>query len=126
MRACDLTHAGVGPSDYPRGMPGDGDVWRLHHAGAVVADLVVTGTDQPWLEARCEPREGFDAVRQLFADDVAVLEAEEPDVAALEAAQDRIQAATTLTYPDGRPVPEFLLHIDGDTAWWRWSDEPFD
>ena len=27
--------------------------------------------------------------------------------------------------PDGRPVPEFLLHVDGDDAWWRWSDEPF-
>jgi hypothetical protein len=31
-----------------------------------------------------------------------------------------------LTYPDGRDVPEYLLHIDGDEAWWRWSDEPFD
>ena len=25
-----------------------------------------------------------------------------------------------------RNVPEFLLHIEGDTAWWRWNDEPFD
>jgi hypothetical protein len=23
-------------------------------------------------------------------------------------------------------VPEFLLHIDGTEAWWRWSDEPFE
>lgn len=27
--------------------------------------------------------------------------------------------------PDGRPVPEFLLHIEGADAWLRWSDEPF-
>jgi hypothetical protein len=29
-----------------------------------------------------------------------------------------------LLAPDGRPVPELLLHIEGD-AWWRWSDKPF-
>jgi hypothetical protein len=23
-------------------------------------------------------------------------------------------------------VAEFLLHIQGDQAWWRWSYEPFD
>jgi hypothetical protein len=33
--------------------------------------------------------------------------------------------AVSLAYPDGRRVPEFLLHIDGLEAWWRWSDEPF-
>jgi hypothetical protein len=32
----------------------------------------------------------------------------------------------TLWYPDGREVPEFLLHLDGSVAWWRWSDEHFD
>jgi hypothetical protein len=26
---------------------------------------------------------------------------------------------------DGHPVAEFLLHSDGDDAWWRWSDTPF-
>ncbi|MEV6847472.1 hypothetical protein [Actinoplanes sp. NPDC051411] len=34
--------------------------------------------------------------------------------------------AVTLRYPEGNEVPEFLLHIQGDEAWWRWSDEPFD
>jgi hypothetical protein len=42
-----------------------------------------------------------------------------------EAAYDRIRQAVRLLAPDGRPVAEFLLHIDGDDAWWRWSDEPF-
>jgi predicted GTPase len=26
---------------------------------------------------------------------------------------------------DGGSVPEFLLHIKNDEAWFRWSDEPF-
>lgn len=41
-----------------------------------------------------------------------------------EAAYETIRGAVTLHYPGGRPVPEFLLHIDGGDAWWRWSDEP--
>ncbi|MCM2387426.1 hypothetical protein [Streptomyces albipurpureus] len=33
----------------------------------------------------------------------------------------------TLTFPDGGPVVEFMLHIHDDgTASWRWHDEPFD
>jgi hypothetical protein len=28
-----------------------------------------------------------------------------------------------MTFPDGRDVPEWLLHIDGDEAWWRWADD---
>ena len=45
---------------------------------------------------------------------------------AWEAAQERIRATCTLRYPDGRTVPEFLLHVDGADAWWRWLDKPFD
>ena len=42
-----------------------------------------------------------------------------------ESAYAQVREAVTLHYPDGRVVPEFLLHIDGDEAWFRWSDEPF-
>jgi hypothetical protein len=31
----------------------------------------------------------------------------------------RLPAAACLLAPDGRPVPEFLLHIQGAEAWWR-------
>lgn len=30
-----------------------------------------------------------------------------------------------LTGPEGKAVAEFLLHIQGDRAWFRWSDTPF-
>jgi hypothetical protein len=42
-----------------------------------------------------------------------------------EAAYQRIREAVRLLAPDGEPVPESLLHIQGTDAWWRWSDEPF-
>ncbi|MFF5081676.1 hypothetical protein ACFY36_31895 [Actinoplanes sp. NPDC000266] len=51
----------------------------------VLADLVVTDADFPWLYA----------------------------------------AVVALRSPERADVPEFLLHLDGDEGWWRWSDEPF-
>jgi hypothetical protein len=31
-----------------------------------------------------------------------------------------------MAFPDGRPVPEFMLHIhDNGTAGWRWHHELF-
>lgn len=77
-------------------------VWTLHRCddGELLADFVVTGGDFPWLHGRVRAYEGLAGVRPLFAEE--------------------------LRYPDGREVPEFLLHVDGEDAWWRWSDEPFD
>ena len=42
-----------------------------------------------------------------------------------EPAYGRVREAVSLAAPDGRRVPEFLLHIQDESAWWRWSDEPF-
>ena len=108
-----------------------GQVWRLHRDDEVIAHLVVTEADFPWLRARVEPRPGFEAVRELFVADLVTSEAINDDdsdsaIEAFELGQDRIQDAMTMSYPDGGEVPEFLLHINGDEAWWRWSDEPFE
>jgi hypothetical protein len=36
-----------------------------------------------------------------------------------------LRAVVSLAGPDGIAVPEYLLHVDGEQAWWRWADEPF-
>ncbi|MEV0716800.1 hypothetical protein [Asanoa sp. NPDC050611] len=103
----------------------DDGVWTLHRrdGGELLADLVVTDGDFPWLNARVEARAGLAEFRPLFAAELRLMEDADE---AWERAYDAIRAAVTLRYPDGREVPEFLLHLDGDDAWWRWSDEPFD
>ncbi|HVF05724.1 MAG TPA: hypothetical protein VNA20_12860 [Frankiaceae bacterium] len=103
----------------------DGEVWRLHHDGAVVAELHVTGRDQPWLLARVESRAGFDAVAPLFAEELRLLDRLDSDAEEWEAAYRRVRAATRLTDPAGDDVAEYLLHVDGDQAWWRRHHEPF-
>jgi hypothetical protein len=107
------------------------EVWTLVRGDDVLAELHVTEKDFPWLRARLVPTRGFASVAPLFAAELRALAeldaTESPEAeAAWEHACTQIRSQTTLTDPDGRAVPEFLLHIDGRDAWWRWSDEPFD
>ena len=113
--------------DQERGGPADsGAAWHLLEGGTEVARLVVTEGDFPWLNARVDEGPGFESVRPLFDEDLRALDRIDDDPAAFEAAYNRIRERLTLVDPLGRTVPEFLLHIDGDQAWWRWADEPFD
>jgi hypothetical protein len=100
----------------------DGQVWRLLRRGEPLGEIVVDDGDFPWLHGRFVPEPAFSEVRPLFERSLELLDAE--DYAAWEPAYDRINATMTLVAPDG-PVAEFLLHIQADRAWFRWSDEPF-
>jgi len=111
---------------HTRGVLTDGDRWGLVRGGRRIADLVITGADFPWAEARVERLSGFEDVDSLFRAEVAALRAMEADYPTWEAAHEAISAAVELVRPDGTVVPEFLLHVEGDDAWWRWSDEPFE
>ena len=108
------------------GIPGE--VWRLRRRddGRALADLVVTEGDFPWLYARVEAAEALGELRPLFAEEVRLLERIEDDADAWERAYEAVAAAVVLRSPAGVDVPEFLIHVDGLEAWWRWSDEPFD
>ena len=99
--------------------------WLLRRGDDTVAELIVTGGDFPCLNATVRPHVGFDELRPLFDDELRLLDHLDDDYAAWEAAYHRIRQAVSLIGPDGRAVPEFLLHVDGQDAWWRWSDEPF-
>lgn len=101
-------------------------IWRLHHGDHVVAEFHEEEFDFPTLGANAVKLPGFEAVASLFAEDLKLLNAAVLDVEAFEKVQNEIRRQTSLTDPDGRDVAEYLLHIEGDRAWWRWSYEPFD
>ena len=101
------------------------DVWELARGEQIIARLVVTGSDFPWLHARLNPQDGFDDVRPMFEDELRLLDQLDDHIPAWEAVYQQIRQTVTLIKPDRRAVPEFLLHIDGRQAWWRWSDTPF-
>ncbi|MFY1695908.1 MULTISPECIES: hypothetical protein [unclassified Solwaraspora] len=108
---------------------GAGASWTLRdHAGVLLADLAVTDGDFPWLYATVRPTGAFAPLRPIFDAELRALRVVEdgPDDGAWDRAYQQVRAAVVLIDPDGVAVPEFLLHIDGDQAWWRWIDEPFD
>ena len=100
------------------------EIWTLYAGEDVVANLVVTGGDFPWLDARVDPRPAFEGFRRLFDAEWAASQTEDWDRA--DELYREINAALRLADPDGVEVAEFLLHIQGDQAWWRWSYEPLD
>ncbi|MEW2403069.1 hypothetical protein [Streptomyces sp. NPDC046862] len=109
-----------------------GEVWHVTtRDGAVLGEIGIEEADFPWLRGRFTARPGFEDVRLLFERELALLDrieqAEEERQAEeeWEAAYGAVREAVLLVAP-GRPVAEFLLHIEGDQAWFRWSEEPFE
>lgn len=101
-----------------------GSIWRLHHDGQEIARLTVTGSEMFWVHADIETLPCFEPFRELFAEQERAAEAEDWEQA--DACYEQIRNTLMMTFPDGRPVAEFWLHVHGDgTAGWRWHDEPF-
>ncbi|MFH9570908.1 hypothetical protein [Streptomyces sp. NPDC017230] len=94
-------------------------------AGAEVGEILIDDADFPWLSGRFRAGPGFDAVQDLFAREIALVERDdEGHREEWETVYAEIERRVRLVSPDG-PVAEFLLHIQGERAWFRWSDEPF-
>ncbi|MEV0483542.1 hypothetical protein AB0I69_23430 [Streptomyces sp. NPDC050508] len=102
-----------------------GEVWQVRSGEEPVGDILIDDADFPWLSGRFTAGPAFGGVEELFARELALTNADDDGHwIRWEEAYDEIRRQVTLTSPDG-PVPEFLLHIEGDRAWFRWSDEPF-
>lgn len=101
----------------------EGQVWRLHSGEEPIGEILIDDTDFPWLSGRFRATPAFVPLRELFARELALVEGEQ--IEEWERVYDEVRRRVSLTSPDG-PVPEFLLHIEGDAAWFRWSGKPFD
>ncbi|MEU7901927.1 hypothetical protein [Actinoplanes sp. NPDC049118] len=101
--------------------------WRLHAVAddALLGEMTIYEYDFPWLYAKLAAAPAFAPLRPLFVEEARLARSDDFGDA-WEAAYARVRAAAYLVDPDGTRVPEFLLHIDGDEAWWRYSDEAFD
>lgn len=104
-------------------------VWRLEHDQELLGEIEILDQDFPWLSGRFTAQPAFTRFKPLFDRELQLLAPESDDPAkwhAWESAYDAIAEALTLIDNAGNPVAEFLLHIEDDQAWFRWSDEPFD
>ncbi|MFE0802133.1 hypothetical protein [Streptomyces sp. NPDC058812] len=112
----------------------EGEVWHVRGApdtgeggtGAEVGEILIDDADFPWLSGRFRAGPAFATVQDLFARELALAERDdEGHWAQWEAVYAEIERRVRLVSPDG-PVAEFLLHIRGERAWFRWSEEPFE
>ncbi|SDO77058.1 hypothetical protein SAMN04487981_11372 [Streptomyces sp. cf386] len=107
-------------------MGSGGEVWQVRGGDVPVGEILIDEADFPWLSGHFTPGPGYAAIRDLFTRELALLERDlEEHREEWEAAYDEIRRRVSLSSPEG-PVAEFLLHIEGDRAWFRWSDEPFE
>ncbi|WP_157767703.1 hypothetical protein [Actinosynnema pretiosum] len=98
-------------------------VWRVvrRDGGRVVCRIDVDEADFPWLAGSVTAGPAFDGCAPLFAR-VRELAGRGQDWGGAYA---RVESAVGLVSPEG-PVAEFLLHLDGGRAWFRFSEEPFE
>lgn len=103
-----------------------GEVWQVRTGKEPVGEILIDDADFPWLSGRFTAGPAIEDVRELFARELALIERDDEEHRQeWEAAYDEITRRVCLSSPAG-PVPEFLLHIEGGRAWFRWSDEPFE
>ena len=105
----------------------EGAVWLLRSpAGEVLAELVATVPEAPWLGGVLAARPGFERVRPLFEEELRLSRLAEDDEAWVEPWEQhlaRLWSGTRLVDPDGTEIAEWILHVEGTEAEWRWLDQ---
>jgi hypothetical protein len=110
----------------------EGEVWHVRQVPGAgedvgeIGEILIEDADFPWLSGRFSAGPAYGAVHHLFVRELALAERGDAEHwTRWEEAYAEIERRVRLVSPDG-PVAEFLLHIQGDRAWFRWSDEPFE
>ena len=101
-----------------------GEVWTLRRGAELLGEIHVTGSREMfWLSGAWYPTSAFEDVRPLF--DEAERCSDEERFLDLDDVLARIQGAgVTLNRPDGVPVKDWLLWLDGTGAAFSWSEDP--
>ncbi len=89
-------------------------VWQLVRGGELLAELMVTaGSPMAQRQVLASGRVSRTSGCRSFS------------MTSLQAGRPSPNPRGIASACTGRSVPEFLLHIEGEDAWWRSSDEPF-
>ena len=96
---------------------------QLKRGNALLGTLQVIDLDQPWFICEFVRASGFESVKPLFDEELALLEGSDNfDIDAWENAYSRIDDLGLQLVPTdgGTPIDEFVLHIDGQEARFRY------
>jgi len=99
--------------------------WRLVQGETLLGTLAAKDVDQPFYRTTFEPTSAFEPLRPLFDEELRLMDAIDPDRedwTAWGAAYSRIERLGLRLEPldGGDPITEFLLHVSGRDAWFRY------
>lgn len=92
---------------------------QLKRGDELLGTLRSYDSNFPWVNCKFEPNESFEELRPLFDEELRLLDGE--DMTAWEETSNRILALNLklIDLKNGNEIREFLLHIKGDEAWFR-------
>lgn len=93
--------------------------YQLRRGEDLLGRLNSYASDFPWVHCKFEPSASFAELRPLFDEELRLLDGE--DIVAWEEAYEKIRALNLrlVAMNGGDEIGDFLLHIDGDEAWFR-------
>lgn len=95
--------------------------WHLLRHNNLLGKIRVTDKDVPWLIGEFLAEAEFEDIKHLFDKELELLNNNQAEE--WGKVYDEI-SLLTLKSPDGSHVSEFLLHIKGKRAWWRYNEKP--
>jgi hypothetical protein len=98
------------------------EIWLVVRGEQLVAEPVLEHLDAPWFYGRVVAREGFSALQPMFDREQRMATDVVNDPRGWWRAYRRLREQVHLIKPAGRDAAEFLLHIEGRRARWRYSD----
>jgi hypothetical protein len=92
---------------------------QLKRGDELLGILCSYGNDFPWIKCNFERAGSFGEVKSLFEEELRLLDAD--DMEAWEICYEQIYALglRLVDEEDMKEIGEFLLHIRGDKAWFR-------
>ena len=95
--------------------------WELYGKSTFYGRLHLDHIDQPWFHCRFEPTEAFQEVQPLFEEEIRLLNSsgkiDEWERSYETIDQLQLELRSTAEHS---VITDFLLHIEGDSAWFRY------
>jgi hypothetical protein len=76
--------------------------------------------DFPWYGGSFQAAPAYAAVKQLFSEELRLLQADEMDAWEEVWAEIEEPGLKLLPTDGGAAISELLIHLDGEEAWWRY------
>jgi hypothetical protein len=94
--------------------------YRLYRGDELLGTITHTDDDFPWHNGTFDPTPEFEELRPLFEQELALLNSGKMDEWEMAWGAITAHGLRLVSRSPGADIDDFLLHIDGEQAWWRY------